>query len=153
MSAEFGFDRKSIIASPAVVGGTVYAGSRDGLMYAFDQETGERRWRAAHRVSWAMSSPAVRDGVLYSGTSDRRFVHALEVDSGEEIWRFVARGYTWSSPALVGRTLYIGAGGGQAWHLRLCRCRPCRRPAAGRADRRRMGAQMHRRFSSHHLGA
>jgi outer membrane protein assembly factor BamB len=115
VSAEFGFDRKSIIASPAVVDGTVYAGSRDGHMYAFDQETGERRWRADHRLSWAMSSPAALDGVLYSGTSDQLFVHALNVDSGEEIWRFVAGGYTWSSPALVGGTLYIGDGGG---HLR-----------------------------------
>ena len=113
VSADFGFDRKSIIASPAVVNGTVYAGSRDGYMYAFDQETGERKWRADHRVSWAMSSPAILGDVLYSGTSDGTFVHALDVGSGEELWRFVSGGYTWSSPAVVGSTVYIGDGRGR----------------------------------------
>ncbi len=112
VSADFGFDRKSIIASPAVAGGTVYVGSRDGYMYALDQATGERKWRADHRVSWAMSSPAVLGDVLYSGTSDGAFVHALDVASGNEIWRFVAGGYTWSSPAVVGDGVYIGDGSG-----------------------------------------
>jgi outer membrane protein assembly factor BamB len=112
VSAEFGFDRKSIIASPAVAGGTVYVGSRDGFMYALDRATGELKWRADHSVSWAMSSPAVLDNVLFSGTSDGQFVHALDVVSGEESWRFDAAGYTWSSPAVAGNTVYIGDGGG-----------------------------------------
>ncbi len=112
VSADFGFDRKSIIASPAVAGGTVYVGSRDGHMYALDQATGERKWRADHRVSWAMSSPAVLGDVLYSGTSDGAFLPALDVASGNEIWRFVAEGYTWSSPAVVGDGVYIGDGSG-----------------------------------------
>jgi len=112
VSAEFGFDRKSIIASPVVAGGTVYVGSRDGFMYALDRTTGEFKWRADHSVSWAMSSPAVLDNVLYSGTSDGQFVHELDVESGEERWRFVAAGYTWSSPAVAGNTVYVGDGGG-----------------------------------------
>lgn len=117
VSAEFGFDRKSIISSPAIVGGTVYVGSRDGHMYAIDQGSGELEWRADHQVSWAMSSPAVVDEVLYSGTSDGTFVHALDVTSGAELWRFVAKGYTWSSPAVAGNAVYIGDGGGNLWAL------------------------------------
>jgi hypothetical protein len=113
VSADFGFDRKSLISSPAVVDGTVYVGSRDGFMYAIDQTTGERKWRADHRVSWAMSSPAISGDVLYSGTSDGAFVHALDVISGEEIWRFVAGGYTWSSPAVADDGVYIGDGAGR----------------------------------------
>ena len=112
VSAEFGFDRKSIIASPAISDGTVYVGSRDGFMYALDRATGEFKWRADHSVSWAMSSPAIRQGVLYSGTSDGQFIHALAVGSGEEDWRSDAAGYTWSSPAVAGNTVYIGDGGG-----------------------------------------
>jgi hypothetical protein len=112
VSAEFGFDRKSIIASPAVAGGTVYVGSRDGFMYALDRATGEFKWRADHSVSWAMSSPAILENVVYSGTSDGQFVHALDVTTGVERWRFDAAGYTWSSPAVAGNTVYIGDGGG-----------------------------------------
>ncbi|MEJ2236935.1 MAG: PQQ-binding-like beta-propeller repeat protein [Gemmatimonadales bacterium] len=111
-SADFGFDRKSIIASPAVAGGTVFVGSRDGHMYALDQVTGERKWRADHSLSWAMSSPAVLGDRIYSGTSDGLFVHSLDVATGEELWRFDAAGYTWSSPAVVDGTVYIGDNGG-----------------------------------------
>jgi outer membrane protein assembly factor BamB len=117
VSADFGFDRKSIISSPALVDGTVYVGSRDGHMYAIDQATGEFKWRADHRVSWAMSSPAVVGDVLYSGTSDGAFVHALDVASGDELWSFVTDGYTWSSPAVAGDGLYIGDGSGYLWAL------------------------------------
>jgi len=112
LSEEFGFDRKSIIASPVVADGVVYVGSRDGQMYALDQANGELRWRVSHDVSWAMSSPAVSGDALFSGTSDGLWVHRVDVTTGEEIWRFVGAGYTWSSPALVGNTVYIGDGGG-----------------------------------------
>ncbi len=117
VSAEFGFDRKSIISSPSVVDGTVYVGSRDGHMYALDQRTGAFKWRADHQMSWAMSSPAVVDGEVYSGTSDGTFVHALDGGSGAELWRFVAEGYTWSSPAVTTQGVYIGDAGGNVWAL------------------------------------
>jgi len=112
LSADFGFDRKSIIASPAVVSGMVFAGSRDGQMYALDQASGDLVWRVSHNVSWAMSSPAIRDGALFSGTSDGLFVHRVDIASGTEAWRLVGAGYTWSSPTLVDNTVYIGDGGG-----------------------------------------
>jgi outer membrane protein assembly factor BamB len=111
-SADLGVDRKSIITPPTVVAGAVYVGSRDGYLYSLDQATGERRWRADHEGSWAMSSPAVVGGRVYSGTSDGSFVHALDAASGDELWRFSAAGYTWSSPVVVGSTVYIGDGGG-----------------------------------------
>jgi outer membrane protein assembly factor BamB len=91
---------------------SVYIGSRDGHMYALDQRTGSRKWRVSHDVSWAMSSPAVLGDHLYSGTSDGLFVHALHVTTGDELWRFDATGYTWSSPAVAGGTVYIGDNGG-----------------------------------------
>jgi outer membrane protein assembly factor BamB len=111
-SEEQRVDRKSIIASPAVSHGTVYVGSRDGYMYALDRETGDRRWRIGHDGSWAMSSAAVVGDALYSGTSDGRFVHSVDAARGEERWRFVGAGYTWSSPSIAGSTIYIGDGGG-----------------------------------------
>jgi outer membrane protein assembly factor BamB len=111
-SADLGVDRKSIITPATVAAGAVYVGSRDGFLYSLDQETGERRWRADHEGSWAMSSAAVLDGTVYSGTSDGRFVHALDAASGNELWRFTGAGYTWSSPVVVESTVYIGDGDG-----------------------------------------
>jgi len=112
ISADLGVDRSSIIAPIAVSGGSVFVGSRDGYMYALDQQTGQRRWRVSHEGSWAMSAPAVSGSTLYAGTSDGRFVHAVDVESGEEVWRFVGQGYTWSSPVVAGDTVYVGDGGG-----------------------------------------
>jgi hypothetical protein len=64
-----------------------------------------------------MSSPAVSGDVLYSGTSDGAFVHAVDVRSGQEMWRFVAGGYTWSSPAVTDDVVYIGDGTDRLWAL------------------------------------
>ncbi len=116
-SADLGVDRKSIIAPVAVSEGLVFIGSRDGYMYALDQQTGERRWRFSHDGSWAMSAPAISGGTLYAGTSDGRFVHALDVQSGEELWRFTGEGYTWASPAFADGTVYAGDGAGPLWAL------------------------------------
>jgi outer membrane protein assembly factor BamB len=111
-SEEQGVDRRSIIASPAVANGTVYIGSRDGYMYALDRVTGTEKWRVSHEGSWAMSSPALDGNLHYAGTSDGRFLHAVNVTSGEEVWRYVGEGYTWSSPSVAGSTVFIGDGAG-----------------------------------------
>ena len=63
-----GFDRRSIVSSPAVSGDLVFVGSRDARLYAVDRKTGRERWRFGHKidymegtpeVSWVLGSPAV----------------------------------------------------------------------------------------------
>lgn len=129
-SAEFGFDRRSILSSAAVVAGTVYIGSRDAHLYALDAHSGSLRWSFDYEkenMTWVVSSVAVSDGVVYSATSDGHFVHALQAADGKEIWRATMPGVFWSSPALAGQTLYITnqsgalyaidrAGGKERWH-------------------------------------
>lgn len=111
-SGNFGFDRKTIQSSPAVVDGTVYVGSRDGFLYAVDAATGKERWRQDHKASWINSSPAVWDGKVYAGSSDAVFVQAVDVQTGKEVWRTRTEGIVWSSPAIAGSTLYVGDGSG-----------------------------------------
>src|SRR5262245_28398690 len=67
-SHKFGFDRRALQSSPAMAEGKVFVGSRDGGMYALNAQTGERLWRATHRGSWVVGSPAVKDGVVYVGS-------------------------------------------------------------------------------------
>jgi len=118
-SAEFGYDRKTFLSSPAVADGTVYIGSRDGRMYAVDAATGDRRWDFPSGPTWAISSPGVRDGVVFSGRSDQRYVHAVRAGSGEEIWRVPTGSVVFSSPAIAGDTVYIGVGIGDGTLLAL----------------------------------
>ncbi|NIN70818.1 MAG: PQQ-binding-like beta-propeller repeat protein [Gemmatimonadetes bacterium] len=129
-SAEFGFDRKTIQSSPAVAGGRVFFGSRDGKFYALDTSTGELAWRFDHSTPWVVSSPAIYQGAAIVGTSDGLFLHAMDVETGGELWRYETGDRVFSSPAVSGGIVYVGvhsgrflaldaAGGALEWELRF----------------------------------
>jgi outer membrane protein assembly factor BamB len=109
---EFGFDRTTIQASPAIADGRVYVGSRDGGFYALDMESGERLWRVDYGFPWVVASAAVRDGRVYLGSSDGHFVQALDAGTGDEIWRTDLGTRVFASPAATPGALYVADHGG-----------------------------------------
>jgi eukaryotic-like serine/threonine-protein kinase len=110
-SQRYGYDRRSIQSSPAVAGGTVYVGSRDGHLYALGASDGTLKWRYAHdATSWAISSPAVRDSVVFEGSSDAHFFHAIRAGDGTELWRVETDHSVWSSPVVAGSLVYMAEG-------------------------------------------
>ena len=111
-SRKFGFDRRTVQSSPAVAGGLVFVGARDGFLYAIDAATGAERWRFDHKVSWVNTSPAVAEGVVYAGSSDGQFVQAVDAATGKELWR-TKTSLTWSSPAVTRDVVYAGDGAGR----------------------------------------
>jgi eukaryotic-like serine/threonine-protein kinase len=111
-SGSYGFDRRSIQSSPAVMNGVVYIGARDGFLYAIDAASGKQRWRYDHKVSWIITSPAVSKGVIYAGSSDAHFLQALDA-TGKELWRFASDVPVWSSPSVAGDVVYVGDGAGR----------------------------------------
>lgn len=115
--ADFGFDRRAVISSPAVVAGRVVFGGRDGFLYAVDAGTGAERWRFDHKVSWVISSPAVDDDLVFTGTSDGQFVQAVELRTGAERWRVRTDGTAWTSPAVAGDVVFVGSAGGYLYAL------------------------------------
>ena len=112
VSADWGFDRRSIQSSPAVDDSLVYFGARDGFEYAVNATTGELVWRLDHESSWGNTSAAVADGIVYSGSSSSAFVHAVRGATGEELWRVSASSGVFSSPSVAGNTTYVGNNGG-----------------------------------------
>ncbi len=111
-SGKFGFDRRTIQASPAVADGRVFIGSRDGFLYAVDAVTGRQLWRVDHSMSWVNTSPAVADSVVFAGSSDERFLQAVDAATGRELWRLATERPVWSSPAVAGAMVYVGDGSG-----------------------------------------
>jgi outer membrane protein assembly factor BamB len=111
-SRNFGYDRRTVQSSPAVSGGAVFVGARDGFLYAIDATTGQLRWRFDHKISWVNTSPAVLDTTVYAGSSDGQFVQAVHARTGRELWR-AKTGVTWSSPAIAGDVVYAGDGAGR----------------------------------------
>ncbi|AIE86731.1 PQQ-binding-like beta-propeller repeat protein [Fimbriimonas ginsengisoli] len=111
-SSKFGFDRKTIQSSAAVSEGKVYFGARDGLLYCLNARTGAFVWSYDHVMSWVNTSPAVADGVVYAGSSDKRFLQAVNAETGKEIWR-VPTGLMWTSPAVAGSEVFSTDGDGR----------------------------------------
>ena len=110
-SRSFGYDRRSVQASPAIANGVVYVGGRDGRSYAIDASTGALIWAIDHdETSWVIGSPALGDSMLFEPSSDARFVHALARRDGKEVWRRSSPNAVWASPVLADGILY-GADG------------------------------------------
>ncbi|HUR11643.1 MAG TPA: PQQ-binding-like beta-propeller repeat protein [Flavitalea sp.] len=116
---DFGFDRRAIISSPVVTADKVIFGGRDGFLYAVDTETGREVWRNDHKVSWVISSVAVKDSVVVTGTSDGRFVQGVNLKTGQELWRFKTISIVWSSPVIQNNKVYIGSQEGVVYCLDL----------------------------------
>ena len=66
---------KYVLASPAVVGETVYVGNAGGVLYSLDTKTGKERW-SFQTGGPIWSSPAVSGSVVYVG-SDDGFLYAI----------------------------------------------------------------------------
>jgi eukaryotic-like serine/threonine-protein kinase len=107
-SRKFGYDRRSLQSSPAVVEGRVFVGSRDGGLYALDARSGDRLWRATHRGSWVVGSPAAKDGTVYVGSSDGQFIQAVDIATGNEKWRYPTGANVLASPVLAAGMLIVG---------------------------------------------
>lgn len=120
---KYGFDRRAITSSPVVAvtktGGKLLFGARDGYLYCIDVNNGKDIWKADHRVSWVISTVAVKDSMVVTGTSDGRFVQALDIETGREIWKQRTPLAVWASPLIVGSHVYTGGFDGQftCWDL------------------------------------
>ena len=103
-------------SSPCVAGGIVYIGCRDATLYAVDAKTGAEKWRFKNIWgSWFIASPAVRDGRVYSATSDPAYFFAHDAVTGKEIYRTQVKAPAFSSPTLAGARAYFGTFGGSIY--------------------------------------
>ena len=112
-SADFGFDRRQIFSSPAINDGKVYIGSRDASLYALDATDGSKIWNYdGDGSSWIIASPAIAANRVFSGRSTSGIFRAIDRETGTELWQVSAGGYVYSSPVVVGSTVYVGQGDG-----------------------------------------
>ncbi|MBW1768577.1 MAG: PQQ-like beta-propeller repeat protein, partial [Deltaproteobacteria bacterium] len=115
----------SVVSSPSVIDDIVYFNNTSGSLYAIDSKA--RNWPMEHKLTpywktlylyqalprppppsgylWslrlgssAISSPAVKDGLLYLGSGNK--LSAIDTQTHEVRWAFNARGRIYSSSAL-----------------------------------------------------
>ena len=107
-----------VSSNPAIdADGTVYMGSYDGNVYAFDGATGTQKW-ASTIGNPVESSPAIgADGTVYVGSWDNN-VYALDRETGTKKWTFTTGGQVISSPVIGGDgTVYVGSVDGKVYAL------------------------------------
>lgn len=115
----FGFDRRALNASPVVAGNKVIIGARDGFLYCVNADNGRQNWKVDHRVSWVISTVAVKDTFVVTGTSDGRFVQAVHLETGREIWKYHTAAAVWASPLIVNDKVYAAGFDGQLYCIDL----------------------------------
>jgi outer membrane protein assembly factor BamB len=108
------FNQVGFQSSPTVVDGTVYIGCRDSHVYAIDAATGRKKWEHSTGNAWVSNTPAVKDGVVYVGTTP---FAALDAATGKVIYEFAKGRGVFSSPALAGGLVYFGAMPGSLYAL------------------------------------
>lgn len=100
--------RKPVVSTPTVVGDRVVVGSRSYDLFGLDPASGKVAWNHYLWMSWVESSPAVRDGIVYVGSSDAQLVQALDARTGVPRWRADVRGWAWGQPAVTEAGVYVG---------------------------------------------
>ena len=124
----------AVHSSPAVSGSTVYVGSDDGKLYAFDATGSDADCSGTPRVCdplWTAttngavrSSPAVANGVVYVGSDDGN-VYAYDArgqvncsaqsKTCTPLWSASTGGAVKSSPAVANGFLYVGSDDGKLY--------------------------------------
>jgi outer membrane protein assembly factor BamB len=111
----------SIVASPAIVQGTLYVGSWDGYEYSLDAGTGHMKWRTFLGTSsesgctgtdGISSSATVAGGVLYVGGGND-YWYAVNSATGNVVWSVYTGStsngfYNWADPLIYNGAAYIG---------------------------------------------
>ena len=100
-----------MMASPAVVGDTVFITTEDGVASALSAENGETLW--SYPVgSPSDSAPAVAGDTVYLGARDHRLL-ALGRDDGELHWERNLGNIVLGSAIVADGTVYIGSTNGR----------------------------------------
>jgi len=127
----YGFDRKAVIAAPAIANNIVVVGDRAGYLYGINEANGEKIWEFNYNVSWILSSVAIKDSIVVTGTSDGAFINALNLYTGKEIWKFKLQAPVWASPIITGSTVICPANDGVIYGLDLLKGAEIWRYSAG----------------------
>ncbi|RWZ50171.1 hypothetical protein EQV77_17530 [Halobacillus fulvus] len=78
-----------VMPTPAYHDGTVYIGTGDRHIYAVNPETGEEEWKLDLGHEMSMSSPNIKDGVLYVGGGKPApyTFSAVDLETQEILWQ------------------------------------------------------------------
>jgi outer membrane protein assembly factor BamB len=106
------YDAKLPVAGDLVVDADrVFVGSRTYDLIALDAASGKELWKHYYWFSWIESPPVVRDGVVYTGSSDGVGVFAIDARDGKLRWKAPVPGWAWPRTAVSKQLVVAGTVG------------------------------------------
>ncbi len=104
-------------ASPLFNGTSVYFGTFNNDVLAYNVKSKAQLWRFAPRREFPFySSATLFEGKVILGGRDK-VVHALDEKTGKEAWEFPTKARVESSPAVSGGRIYVGSNDGNLYVL------------------------------------
>jgi outer membrane protein assembly factor BamB len=98
---------KPVVSTPAIAGDRVVVGSRSYDLFGLDAKTGAVAWKRYIWFSWVESSPVVREGIAYVGSSDAAALYAFDASTGRPVWKTDVWGWAWGQPAVSDQRVYM----------------------------------------------
>ena len=116
--------RGSVMGSPAVFGGMLFAAANEGYpssrasVYSIDAASGKARWRWPPKkgapAGVMHAAPAIAGDLAYFADLDGT-VHIFNAQTGAVVSLFTTGGPVYSSPAISDGRLFIGSGDGKLY--------------------------------------
>lgn len=95
--------------TPAIMGNSVFVGSTNGTVYAFNATDGQLLWAQTPSPGFKFySSPAFADGMVFIGSDDNR-IWVLNATNGSVKYSITTGGPVYSSVAIVKDRVYVGS--------------------------------------------
>ncbi|MDQ7065245.1 MAG: PQQ-binding-like beta-propeller repeat protein [candidate division KSB1 bacterium] len=113
----FGIESQAY-AEPALTGSAMIFATDKGRVHAVERRTGKAVWEAQAGTRAVMVAPVVAldHGLVYIASLDSS-LYALDLESGQEVWRFRAGGSFWKAPAVRDSVLIASDGMGTLYAL------------------------------------
>lgn len=107
-----GGERRKLASAPVIGGGMLYAVDTDGVVHAFDAQTGGRRWSHRMELPGNARNAAFGGGASYHGgrvyaTNGVGEVIALDAETGSEIWKVQPAGPLRGAPTIAFNSVYV----------------------------------------------
>jgi hypothetical protein len=104
-----------ISSKPKIDESTIYLGSWDGNIYAYDLKTGKIKWK--YQTGWGVvTTPAISEDILFAGSLDNNF-YAVDKHTGDLIWHFTCNAAIHSSPIVYADYVFFGCDDGRLYAL------------------------------------
>ncbi|WP_371136560.1 PQQ-binding-like beta-propeller repeat protein [Novosphingobium sp.] len=114
--------KQRLAASPVVGGGQLFVMDTNGMVHAFDVQTGSPRWKQGFEIQGDGSNSVYGGGAAYDNgrvyiTTGMGEVAALDVTDGKVLWKKKPSGPLRGSPTLAYNSVFVMTMDNQLWSL------------------------------------